>query len=132
MTEFQDSIAIETNRKRQPKSKSGKLLCAVRDKIVADMKDQVKQRKFHVPTNSVNTVKRLNARINSRLIKEDLKVKSESQLDIGLKTFQVRFVKPKQKRVRISNVDATTHYEARALVRDRWGKGTKIKTIKTF
>lgn len=125
MTELIDSIAIESARKRVPKSRSGKLLVAVRDKIIRDMKEQVKQQKFHVPTDLVNVVRRLNARIENRFVQEDNR--QYKQLDIGLKTFQIRYIRPGQKRVRISNIDATNKRAALGILRKRWGKGTVVK-----
>jgi hypothetical protein len=66
-----DSIAIESPRKRVPVRRAGRLLCAIRDKMVNDIKYQVRMHKYHVPTGKIATIESLNRRISGYFLRED-------------------------------------------------------------
>jgi hypothetical protein len=102
MNELTASVTIETGRKRKPKSRSGKLLVAIRDKIISDLKGEVKERKFFVPTDKVEIIRRLNVRINRRLQKEDQAHSKQTQTELN-------FVTWKRKRKKVTHVAVPKH-----------------------
>lgn len=130
MTDILHSIAIEGTTKRVPKSRQGQVLVFMRNQIINELKSQVKQDKAYIPSDKVARVVQLNKNIKAKIIREDLKHKRQTQLAFGLSTFQVSYVRPGQKRVRIEEVDACDVKQARATIRKRWGKGTKINNVK--
>jgi hypothetical protein len=137
MTEIIDSIAIESSIKRVPKSRQGRVLMFMRNQIINEMKAEVKDRKFHVPTDKVARVAALNNEIKKRIVREDRKTKKQSQLTLDIQvdkiqTFQIRYVKPGQRRVRVSNVDATSKKAAGKIIKQMFGRKSLIKSITKY
>lgn len=73
MQELADSVVVEWKHKRLPTRKSGRMLVCVREHLSGEIKNETKARKFHVPTDKIVKLKRLDARISGYLIREDKK-----------------------------------------------------------
>lgn len=115
--------------KRKPKSKSGRLLCVVRELLRDKIKQEVIAAGRSVSVNDLfnhpetKKIESLSRRIARRLEREDRK-RIQQTLMFG--EFQVTFIKPKRKRPQTEIVSATTKRRANALIKKRYGKQTKI------
>lgn len=122
------------NTKRVPKSKSGRLLVIVRDRIQDVLRknifDAASRAQARVVTTDdlfslpeVKTIEKLSRRIAKRLEREDKKSFQQPSL---FNSFDVTFLRPNRKRPVTQTVCATTKRKANALIKQRYGQKTKI------
>lgn len=126
MTELIDSIAIETVSKRKPKKKQHRLLCELRDRLISEIRQGVKERKFHVPNvEKVQKIRAFNKRINRRLEKEDRAMMEQTQLRL-INSFDLYIIRPGKKRAIRVLVDAADLRSAKKAIKKQYGSKTKF------
>jgi hypothetical protein len=74
MTDLAASVVIESSQKRKAKSRRGRMLQYYRDQLACELKAEVREKKFLVPSAKVGTIKQLNDRINRIFTREDEKL----------------------------------------------------------
>jgi hypothetical protein len=77
MQDLIDSIAIETKRKRLPKSKHGRLLVALSNHYREKIKENAIKNKCHVPTAMTRQLENIEAQIDGLLEQENLRANKQ-------------------------------------------------------
>jgi hypothetical protein len=106
--------------KRTPKSKSGRLLCSITQRLILIAASE------YIATGSAKNIKVINHnidRIQKRLNKETKNKYPQAELFMN---FSVTFIPANRKRKKTTVVTASTKRRAHKFIRMVWGKETKI------
>ncbi len=118
----EQKYSIKPMPKRMPLTKSGRLLCAITQRLILKVSND------YIANGVVNRedlwhINSLIDRISKRLNRESEKLFPQSRI---FQNFTVTFIKPNRKRKQIEVVAASTKRRAYKIIRQRYGKQTQI------